>query len=226
MRNRLAFLLAALCALTMSACSTVHGIKPLGRGVVEVEGSVGGPITKVYGAPIPLPISTIGTTVGVTDTTNVHGAWHPTAAAVFGLGAGDIGASQQLLAAAGARPRLMADLTLLLAGGDTAKGSPEGGVRFFAQPSVIAGWDWGKAKHQTVYTGITAFIEPTPGPHALGAWVLGNRFEDKRTQFTMEFKWIDPWESNLPIVPEYYSPGNLGAISLQFGVGYRFGGAK
>lgn len=215
-----------LVALLLAGCSTTHGVKPIGRGAVEVEGSFGGPITKVFGAPIPLPLSTVGATVGVTDTTNVHAAWHPSAAFVFGLGAGDVGASQQFLAPQGARPRLMGDLTLLLAGGDTAEGAPEGGFRFFAQPTVIASWDWGKARHQTFYTGITAFIEPTPGPHALGAWVLGNRFEAGRFHFTTELKWIDPWASTTTLVPQYYSPGDQGAISFQLGLGHRFGGAR
>ncbi len=216
-----------LAALVLAGCSTTHGIRPIGKGAVGVEASLGGPITEVFGLPIPLPLTTVGATVGVTDTTDVHAAFHPTAAAMFAVGVGEVGASQQLLAPAGARPRIMADLTLLGAGGDLEPGqAPSGGFRFFAQPTVLVSWDYGKAAQHTVYTGPTAFLAPAEEFHALGAWVLGNRFGFGRSHLDLELKWIDPWASTTDLVPTYLSPGDLGAVSFQLGYGFRFGGAQ
>lgn len=213
--------------LLAGGCSTVHGIRPIGKGAVSVDASLGGPITQVFGMPIPLPLTTVGATVGATDTTDVHAAVHPTAAAMFGIGAGEVGVSQQFLAPRGARPRLSADLTLLGAAGDVDPDTaPKGGFRFFFQPTALAGWDYGKAGQHTVYTGFTAFCEAADPLAAVGGVVLGNRFGFGRSHLDLELKWLNPWDDGEPVVPEFAAPGQMGAVSLQFGYGFRFGGAQ
>lgn len=209
----------------ISGCSTVHGVRPIGKGKVAVEGTLGGPMTKVFGAYIPLPLTTVGATYGLDDRTDVHAALHPTAAAVAGVAAIDAGVSRELVAWQGARPRVMADATAIGAGGDATSAGPEGGFALFLQPTVTASWDWGKARRQSFYTGLTGFSQIVPTPHLLGAWVLGNRFAVKRTSLTTELKWIAPYASSEPIVPEFVSPGSQGAVSFQLGLGYTFGGA-
>jgi hypothetical protein len=201
-------------------------VRPIGKGKVAVEASVGGPMTKVFGAYIPLPLSTVGATYGAGERTDVHAAYHPTAAAVAGVAAVEVGAGHELVAWQGARPRVMADATVLGAGGDASSAGPEGGFALFLQPTVTASWDWGKEKRQSFYTGLTGFSQVVPTPHLLGAWVLGNRFAVKRTSITTEFKWIAPYASSEPIVPEFVSPGYQGAVSFQVGLGYTLGGAK
>jgi hypothetical protein len=216
-----------LAALVLAGCSTTHGVRPLGKGTWTAEGSLGGPITEVYGLPLPLPISTLGAGYGVTSTTDVHGAWHPSALAIFGLGAGELGASQQLLPPKGPRPRVMADLTLTVAGGDTAPGGPEGGVRAFMTPSATAGWDWGRNRRSTVFTGLGGFIEPAGARKGFGYWTAGNRWGlGARTHLDTELKWLAPYASSEAIVPEYASPGFQGAVAFQFGLGTTFGGAR
>ncbi len=208
-----------------AGCSTTHGIRPIGKGALSVDASLGGPITQVFGAPIPLPLSTIGATVGVTDFTDIHAAFHPTAAAMFAVTAFDLGASQQLLAPTGARPRLMADLTLLGAGGDLdPEQRPEGGFRFFFQPSVVASWDYGKGGQHTLYTGVTGFFEAAEAFHGLGGFILGSRLGVGRSHVDIELKWLNPWDNNTHVVPEFSAPGNQGAVTVQFGYGFRFGG--
>jgi hypothetical protein len=223
---------AALASLPVLAlalgCTTTHGVKPVGRGAVEANASLGGPITQVFGLPIPLPISSVGATVGVSDAVDVHGAFHPTGAALFTVVAGDIGVSGQFLAQDRGRPRLMSDLTLTFAGGDRdeEKGL-DGAFRAFMQPSVTASWDWGKHGRSTVYTGILAFVEPGDPIAAIGGLHLGNRFgTGPRSHVDIELKWLQPWQSSEPVVPEFAAPGQMGAVSLQFGYGLRFGGAE
>lgn len=223
MLRRLAIVAAALVGGT--ACSTTHGIRPVGKGAVSIDASLGGPITEVFGAPIPLPLTTVGATVGVTETTDVHASIHPTGAALFNVFAGDFGASQQVLKNEGARPRLMGDLTTTIAGGDRdADRGKKGGVTVFIQPSFTASWDWGKSRQHSIYTGLTAFLQPAEEFHALGGIYLGNRFGMRRSHLDIELKWLQPWSDNTPIVPEFYAPGNLGSVALQFGYGFTFGG--
>lgn len=212
--------------LLLAACSTTHGVRPLGQGAFAPELSVGGPVTEIFGAPIPLPLSTIGASYGVTDTVDIHAAWHPTAAILTGIFGADAGVDVQLFAPHGAAPRLMADVTLVLGAGDTSERGADGGVAVFLQPSVLASWDWGKQRRQTVYTGLTGFLQPWPA-HALGGLILGNRFGiGERFWITTEAKWLGPYASSEALVPTYYAPGPLGALSFQLGAGVRFGGAK
>lgn len=213
--------------LSLVGCSTVHGVKPVGKGAIVAEGSLGGPITEIYGAPIPLPLSTLGATYGLTDTAEVHAAWHSTAALAFNLAAFDLGASYQFLAPKGPVPRVMGDFTLVGAIGDNEAGDPPGGLRGFAQPTVTTSWDWGKARRQTVYAALGAFIEPRPGPHVLGYLGVGNQWGiGERLQLVSELKWLSPYTSSKDLAPVYYSPGALGAVELQLGARFRFGGAR
>lgn len=207
-----------------AGCSTVHGVRPVGKGVVQVDASLGGPITELFGAPVPLPITTVGATVGVSDKTNVHAAFHPTGAALFGIVTIDAGVSTQLLAPKGARPRLMADLTVLGAGGDVAEDGAEGGVRFFARPTVTASWDWGKQKRSTVYTALGAFAQPWPGVYGVGTWAVGNIWAlGPGVGLTTQLEWIAPYASSLPLAPYYYAPADQGAVSFQLGLSLRPG---
>jgi len=56
--------------------------------------------------------------------------------------------------------------------------------------------------------------------------VLGNRFGFGRSHLDLELKWLNPWDDGEPVVPEFSAPGQMGAVSLQFGYGFRFGGAQ
>jgi hypothetical protein len=218
---------AVLLLASLGACTTVHGVRPAGKGALVVEGSLGGPLTEVYGAFIPLPISAVGATYGLDDKTDIHAAWHPSAAAFYGLFAADFGVSREFLRPAGARPRVMADLTLTVAGGDNEQNDADGGTRLWVQPTITASWDWGKQKRQTTYAGITAFTQPFPTVRMLPAVVAGQWWGlGPRLHLTTEFKWIAPTTSSLDAVPTYAAPGAQGAISFQLGLGYRFGGRK
>jgi len=209
-----------------AGCSTVHGVRPIGKGAVQVDASLGGPILQLFGAPVPLPLTTVGATVGVSESTNVHAALHPSAIALFGVFAADAGVSTQLLAQKAARPRLMADLTVVGAGGDRAPDGPsggaEGGVRFFARPTVTASWDWGKDARHALYTSLGGFIEPYPGPRALGTVAIGNQWGiGRKVHLTTQLEWIAPYASSEALTPQYYAPGDMGAISFQLGFGAR-----
>lgn len=211
-----------------AGCSTIHGIKPVGRGVVRPEISVGGPITEVYGAPIPIPISQLGATYGLDDRTDLHAAWHTSAAGFYNVFGADAGVSRQLLAPAGARPRLMVDGTLLAFAGDNEPGSPPdgaaGGFRLFVQPTVTGSWDWGAHDRQTTYVALTAMFQPFPEIHLLPALAVGNAWAlGPRAAVTTELTWLAFTQSNLPVVPVYYAPGNIGALGLHLGFSYAIG---
>jgi hypothetical protein len=210
------------------ACSVTHGARPLGKGVVAADLSAGGPITALFGTNIPLPLSSVGASYGVTDTVDVHGAVHTSAALLFGLPAAEVGASWAFLPADGARPRLAVDATTVLAGGDIAEGGSPGGFRALLEPSVLAAWDLGADDRHTVYGGLGAMLQPWPGPNGYGWLTAGGRWGlgGDAIGLTTEAKWLAPYASNLPMAPEMTGVGTLGALSVQLGVDARFGGAR
>ena len=208
----------------LTGCTTVHGVKPVGDGNVALEGSFGGPITEIYGLPIPLPFSSIGVDYGLDDRTDLHGAFHPTALLAVGVVQLEVGASRALLDQAGGRPRLMADLTLIGAGGPVVEREPEGGFALYMQPTLNAAWDWGRRGRQTAYTGVTVFTQVAPTLQALGAWQVGQRWGiGPRLHLDTELKWIAPYADSAMLVTNYYAPWQQGAISFQLGFGYTFG---
>ena len=226
MRRSTSTTCGAALALALSGCAASRAIAPLERGTAALTASVGGPMFAFGGTPLPTPISTVGVAYGATERTTVHASLHPTGLALFGTFAADVGASTQFLAPEGARPRLMGDLTVIGAGGDVAEGSPEGGVRVFARPNVTASWDWGKNGRSTVYTSLGGFVQPYPGPNALGTIAVGNLWALGPHHLTTQVEWLAPYASSEPAAPYYYAPGDLGAISVQIGLGVRAVGAK
>lgn len=209
---------------SLQGCTTVHGVKPVGDGNIALEGSFGGPITEIYGLPIPLPFSSIGVDYGLDDRTDLHGAFHTTSLLAVGVLQAEFGVSRVFLTNSGARPRLMGDLTLIGAGGPVVEREPEGGFVLYLQPVFNAAWDWGKNDRQTTYTGLTLFFQPFPEVHAIGAWQVGQRWGiGPRFHLDTEFKWIAPYMDTYKLVTNYYAPGHQGAISFQLGLGYTFG---
>lgn len=164
----------ALVALALTACSTIHGVKPVGEGVVRPDLPFGGPITEVYGAPIPIPITQIGATYGLDDKTDVHAAWHSSAAAFYNLFGADVGASRELVEWAGARPRVMTDLTVLTFAGDN---EPGGSSNIPVVPTYYAP---GNIDPKVVWHPVGADHDETPdvdpdgyGEHLAG-WITGS----------------------------------------------------
>ncbi len=210
----------------LAACSTLHGVRPLGEGGLAVEASLGGPIVELFGAPIPLPITTVGAAYGFTDQWEAHAAIHPTTAALFGVVMFEVGGTWHPLPQDGARPRISADLTLVNGAGDVDPdtGKP-GGYRLFVQPTAVFAWDWGKDARHTFYAAPTMFLQPFPDVKAHGAVAVGGRWGlGPAVGLTTELKWIDPWANTEVLAPNYYL--NAGALSFQLGLDVRFGGAR
>jgi hypothetical protein len=174
-------------AVVLTGCSTTAGVRPLGKGKVRQEATV-----SLSGSG---PTGKYGAAVGVTDTTNLHAGLFFLPALTFPPTI-EVGASQQLLAPEGARPRLMVDLTLYT------------GVGPFlcAVPSALVSWDYGKTHAHTVYTGLTSLVtidEPTMfrSSHGGLGLVLGNRLGLGRHNVDLEVKWFNPREETTRSVP-------------------------
>ena len=209
-------------AALLLSCAANHGVRPLGKGNVAATGSFGGPVIEAFGGPFPMPLSTLGVRYGLSDRSDVHASVHPSLAGMFGLIGVDAGASYLVAPQLGPRPALLVDGTLLVVGGDTVEGDPEGGVRAFVDTALLASWSWGERGH-LAYTGAELFLQPSPW-RLYGAPVLGNRFQvSRRLGLALELRWIDPWAPTEHLTVEFYAPRRHGAVTVHAGLHVGFG---
>ncbi len=211
-------------AIGASACSVSHGVRPIGDGVTGITATVGGPMVDYYGSHKPLPLSTVGVVHGLSDTVDLHAAVNWSTLALFGLFGTEIGAGWMFLEQKGARPALMGDLSFDLFAGDLSTGAPDGGVRVFNELDLRASWAWGKQQH-LIYTGPSAFIQPFQ-LKGVPSWSLGHQFRFRRFDLSTEARWLAPFDDNEALTVDYAGLGKAGALSLQLGGRYRFGGPK
>ena len=214
-------LLAALLA-----CSASHGVRPIGAGNHAVEASLGGPVARLYGKPVPIPLSTVGWRYGLHDRSDLHLRLQPTTAALFGVVAGDVGASWMLAEQEGRRPALVTEGSLYAAVG-------KGTVRGYGELEALASWQLGERGH-LAYVGADLFVQPRAwaedNPHlplrsVLAGPLAGTRLMlGERTGLAVQATWFEPWSDTEPLTATYYAPGHHGAIQLELGLHRTFGG--
>lgn len=211
-----------LFTLTLAGCSVSRGIAPLEPGQGAVTASFGGPFVEFGGAPIPLPVTSVGYMHGVGHGVTVHGALYPTQLALFGVAGLDLGASYEVFAPKGARPRLMLDLTLYSFFGDNQPDGAPGGFRLFPDLAVLASWDLGRPRHH-LYVGVDNFVQPFPSFRYHPVPLLGAELKaSPAVGILTEVKWMGLETNTLPLQPVWYGPGNQGAIAVQLGVNVYF----
>ncbi len=222
MHGHRAITVAALAFLT--GCSVSRGVRPLGDGGTAITATAGGPIADYAGGMKPLPLGTAGVAHGLTDTVDLHGAINWSTLALFGLFGAEAGVGWGFLDQNGAAPALMADVTVDLFSGDLSSGEPEGGARVYTELDLRASWAWSRHRH-LVYLGPTAILQAQPGA-AIPSWSLGNQFTLRRLDLITEARWMAPFTDNKAATVDYLGIGDAGALSVQLGARYRFGGAR
>lgn len=215
--NLLRRLALPIAVTALGACSASRALAPLDKGQHGITASFGGPFVEFAGAPVPLPISSIGWRYGIDGLTDVHAAFYPSGLALLGVGGVDVGIARELLAPQGARPRIMLDFTTYWFGGTNRPGDPPGGFRFFPDIALIATWELGARPHR-IYVGIDTFIQPFPELYVMPTPLLGTELRaTKAFGIQIELGWNAFWQNTTRLVPNWYGPGNLGAVSAKLG---------
>lgn len=202
------------------ACSASHGVRPIGQGNHAIEASLGGPIARLYGKPVVIPLSSVGWRYGLHDRSDLHVRLQPTTAGLFGVVAGDVGASWLLVDQVGRRPALVTEGSLYGAFGS-------GGVRAYGELEALASWKLGERGH-LVYTGADVFVQPRawmednpylPVRSVVAGPLVGTRLMlGERTGLALQATWFEPWTDTEALTAYYYSPGQQGAIQVEFGL--------
>lgn len=163
LRSLLLISLLALSVPQVIGCSATRGVRPVGKGNGAVGLSLGGPVVKNLGVPIPAPmLSTFGR-YGVGERTDLDFGIYFPVVSTFGV---DFGASHLLLEQKGGRPAISAGGRVLLFGDALAfsgRKSPNTGERnpfsFRAFEELYANVSWVVADQLTLWTGLDLFAQ-------------------------------------------------------------------
>ncbi len=210
--------LLLLASLVCGACATTHLARPVGRGNLRVSATVGGPLVE-FGAPVPVPVSTLGAAYGLSDAVDLSGELHPTAAA-FGIAGLSGGAAWHPIA--GHRAAL--SLGASLGGYFNADDGVLVGDLWVASGGRVASWLWlGGGLHNGLRLFTTASGEQEPWAPTLAA--LAAFTVSRRVTLDLELRWYGLASCGQCLTPGYYAPGGVGALGVVLGVHYELPGA-
>jgi hypothetical protein len=211
--------------LLLSGCSATRALAPLEAGQHAATLSIGGPFVQYAGAPIPAPITSVGYRYGIDGQSDVHAAFYPLGLALFNVWGVDVGVNRELMHAAGARPRLMLDMTHYFFWGDNRtkdqdSPSPAGGFRWFPDISAVFTWDLGRRPHR-IYVGVDGFFQTIPKFYPMISPIVGTELRASRVVgVQLEVGWHALWQDTLYSNVVWYGPGNQGAISAKLGLNF------
>lgn len=206
-----------LALLTMLAgCGASRAVAPMGAGVGAVTSSVGGPVLSFDGAPVPLPLVSVGYRRGLTDRTSAHGGVQLTNLVLMGVFGAELGVDVEVVPPRGPWPRLMVDQTVLVFMGDNVAGDPPFGARVFLDAGAVASWDVGRRQHHP-YVGLRLFDQPFPEHHTYLSPVVGGVWNTGRVGWQAELGWPAFTRRNVPSFVDWIGPARHGALSVQLG---------
>ncbi|MFI5297182.1 MAG: hypothetical protein ACHREM_03715 [Polyangiales bacterium] len=212
--------LAVLLPLLSCACATTSLTEPVGAGRTRAQASMGGPIVVLGGAPLPIPVTSVGLAHGLSDAVDLHGDVHPTAAA-FGVAGLDLGVAWHPL-----ESRSL--LTIGLVGYGFSNGAD---AVILADPWIgtrarVASWlALGGGVHAAfrVATSSSSLAQSHSfAPTLFGqvAFLLGH------VAIEVEPRWYAFTTCGECAAPQYVSPFREGALGVVFGLTFPLDGDK
>jgi hypothetical protein len=210
----------------VSSCATSHIARPLGRGNVVGQASVGGPLVEVSETPvaesetpIAAPILIVGGGYGVTDEAEVYARADVTAAAYGDLHLELGEAFHPLVRDAGPVPtvtlaasaHVLTDLRALRVG---------------PQVTALAAWRVGASHRHLLYVGADAGTLLPGRTRLLAGPLAGGELRVGGVGLVAEVKWLSPWYDVQPLAPTWISPGDRGYLAVLIGCNVYWGDVR
>lgn len=201
-----------LAAVALLGCGHVSPIRPVPKGELELQATLGGPIAS-WGVPFPSPHLSAGGSYGLTDWLDASAHVHlsPLLAGVAGL---DVGASALLLDDRGAIPALTVSAR---AYGFT---DFEGAAAYLDGTGTVS---WRLLNGRLwPYAACTVFGQLSQGP--LIAPAVGGLYWFESTGLQLEAQWIQPGVPNAHQAIPWVGIAGQGALSVVMSVRFRLEG--
>lgn len=196
-----------------AACGHATKVRPTPKGQVEGSFEFGGPLGQVERINLPLPLSTVGASVGMGERWDLHGHLHPTAL-VFGVLGVDAGGDYLVLEEDGWRPAL--NLT-----GRLYAFTNFSDFRAYSQVDATASYLLGG--RFLTYASVQALLQLAGGPPLL-ALAVGEEVQLGAWGLQAEIRWYEPGYNTVNVPTEWWSVGATGSLGIVIGVRRRFGG--
>lgn len=214
-----------LTAILLASCNVTRVVKPLEKGEHQLTGSVGGPAIVFSGAPMPIPLSSVGYAYGLDTGLTVAGGLHTTAL-LFGNAELDATLGIQMYQSEKDRFGLVASPGVHL-----FYGFRGGDFRAYPQMEGITWWQYSEAKRHLLYGGIGTWVElerekahGQVQDHELMPYVtLGHQFRMNKWNVQLEARYIGFTYSNKDLVVDYLGPFSVGTSGIYVGVSRTLG---
>lgn len=197
-------------SVALLACGHATRVRPTPKGQAQVEATLGGPFAKVSGLVIPLPLTTVGGSYGLTDALDVHAHLHGTSLA-FGVGGLDVGASYLAVKEKGLLPAVT--LTGRLYGFSDLKAFVP-----YLELTGAASYQW--ARKHLAYVSFSTLAQTSRLP--LWSVSLGNEFQFGHFGLQLEGRWYQPNAATQFQVVDWQSIAGQGAWGALLAMRYRF----
>jgi hypothetical protein len=204
-----------VCAMaTAIGCSATRSVRPVGRGNVNVAASIGGPLFRNLGPPLPVPLPVVSARVGLTDCTDVDFGVMLPVSRTAGL---DLGASTLILQGH------HGDLALMAGGRLTALSPVLSPLRptFITEGSLTA--SWALTPSLLPYLGADLLLELRTG-RVHPTTLAGLTYASPLAGFSLaaEVRWLAIATDARRLSVRYVSPWSHGALAAVVAISYTF----
>ena len=195
----------------LAGCGLSTQVRPTPKGVLVAEASVGGPAVLVGGAPVPLPLSTVGVAWGFTERSDLSAHMHLTTLLAQKIAGFDVGGAWLAAEGEGARP------ALCFGWRGYVFIDFRSGALGFLDGALTASWN--------VSRRFVPFVSVAAQLSSLGLAVdfapaVGVQIRFQRFTLQAELRWFAPNQDVRGAAPEWLSVYKRGAIGLTLGGRY------
>jgi hypothetical protein len=190
-------------------CAPSHAGRTLGRGVIQVEGGIGGPFAKNLGVPIPVPNIPIGARYGIKNWLDVSSHVNLLPIIMGGFLALDASLTWALVRHDGPKGWNLATGTGFVFFSDFDNGARIGPLMDIAGGYTI--------NRFTPFAGIELTVDCW-GPGVIWNPFVGLEIDIKKTTLSAAAIWYNPTFDAYTSSVDYVSPGYHGSVGLIIGV--------
>ena len=221
LKKAASFFLILLLFFTIS-CATAGHVRPLAKGENRIGLSLGGPLMKNLGFPLPAVSVSAGYLRGITEYYAAGGSLN-----LSGLLFGFLFIDSKHVFRFNRQRRALPAC------------SGYAGLNFMTDfktsaylfPELVVTASWQFAAKHLFYTGLGTWIvfnkEGTEGlrysDHIIPQFFCGADFRIRAWELMVEFKWLYPWKNNHYSTVDYIGMGKYGALAPYFSVARRWG---
>lgn len=200
-------------ALAAGACAPSHAGRTLGRGTLQLETGLGGPMVTNFGGAIPVPNVPVGLRYGVTERLDVQGHVNLLPLVIGGFLALDAGVTWGLVRHDGPRGwNLATSASLALLTDFQTAG------RIVPMIDIAGGYTW---SWFTLFAGAELWVDFWGGNVATNPY-LGVEFDIRSATISLAGVWFHPALDAGASSANYVSGVDRGGIGVLLGVKYRW----